>query len=91
MYMIRTQILFPEELYQTLKYSAYLKGISLSELIRRSVQNTVKSKITGRDTKKISGGEFLISLARKAEKLSIKMKTKAPTDLSSHTDHYLYG
>ncbi|MBI4991292.1 hypothetical protein HZB96_04335 [Candidatus Gottesmanbacteria bacterium] len=88
--MIRTQILLPEDLYRNLKYHAFLKGVSLSELIRQNVQNKVKYKVKA-NGKKISASEYLLDLAKKAEKLSKKIKTKAPADLSSRIDHYLYG
>lgn len=88
--MIRTQILFPEDLYRNLKYQAFLRSISLSEFIRQSVQNN-NYKVIKANGKKISAGEYLLSLAKGAGKISRKIKTKAPADLSRRIDHYLYG
>lgn len=63
----------------------------IKEFIDLDKLETQELKKSARLGKKISGGEFLLDLAKQAEKLSKKIKTKAPADLSRRIDHYLYG
>ncbi|MCX6345551.1 MAG: CopG family transcriptional regulator [Armatimonadetes bacterium] len=42
--MVRTQIQLTEKQYQELKRVATLKGVSVAEVIRRSVDNTLASE-----------------------------------------------
>ena len=43
--MVRTQIQLTEEQYQRLKKVASRKGVSVAEIIRRSVDNTLESEL----------------------------------------------
>ena len=84
--MMRTQIYIPQNQLKFLKKIAFQEDISLSEAIRRIVgqQQTSQSK-----SKKsgINTGSWLLSLAKRAEKLKIT----GPADLANNLDQYLYG
>lgn len=74
--MIRTQILLTPSLYEALQIHAQREGVSLSSIVRISLERTLK--------KKKSGKEILRQMARHADSFS-----DAPKDLSTN-DHYLY-
>lgn len=61
----------------------------IEEFISLDNKETNEMRQTKRN--KISASEYLLNLAKRAEKMSRKIKTKAPADLSSRIDHYLYG
>ncbi len=63
----------------------------VGEFIDLDNTETNELRQTRRNGKKISAGEYLLNLAKRAEKMSRKIKTKAPADLSSRIDHYLYS
>ena len=77
--LIRTQVLFPEEVYRQLKIEAALRETSVSKLVTGAVNDCVIKK-----KKRTAGGEFLEYLAKHA------YKGRVPKDLSSNDD-YLYG
>lgn len=89
--MIRTQIYLQENQIDKLKEIAYQQKISVSEIIRRTLDEklTEKSK-KGKEIKKKkyrNAGEWLLSQARMAERRG----WKGPKDLASNVDKYLYG
>lgn len=84
--MVRTQIYLPEKQLRVLKTIAVEENISLSETIRRLVEERLMNKLAKTQKSKDVGG-WLLSLAAKAKKLKIK----GPKDLASNIDKYLYG
>lgn len=86
--MKRTQIYFPYHQLRLLKKKAYEEEASLSEIIRRLIQKALEEKSfpLKKAKKQENSGDWLLSLAKEAEKLKIK----GPKDLSSSIDKYLY-
>ncbi|MBI4008704.1 CopG family transcriptional regulator [Candidatus Roizmanbacteria bacterium] len=89
--MIRTQIYLPQNQISQLKQIAYKEEVSVSEIIRRTLEEklTMKRK-KGKDIKKKkykNVGAWLLSQARMAE----RQGWKGPRDLASNVDKYLYG
>lgn len=76
--MIRTQIQLTEEQAHALKKLAARKGISMAELIRRSVAATLKRESAERQEK-----------VRRALSAIGMFKSGAPSDLSVNHDKYL--
>lgn len=89
--MIRTQIYLPENQVTQLKQIAYKEDLSVSEIIRRTLEEKLTIKIKkGKDTKKKkykNAGAWLLSQARMAERRG----WKGPKDLATNVDKYLYG
>ena len=79
--MLRTQIYLPAEHLRILKKLALQEEVSLSEIIRRLIEE----KLTKKEER--NTGSWLLTLADKAKKLKIK----GPKDLASRVDFYLYG
>lgn len=84
--MLRTQIYLPESQINFLKKIAYQEDVSLSEAIRRLIEERLK-KVKKIRPKLQNPGSWLLSLAKKAKKLRVK----GPKDLASRVDFYLYG
>jgi hypothetical protein len=82
--MIRTQVYLTEEQTQDIKLRAKRENMAEVEIIRELLD-------TGRNTSprihQESTGDALLRLAKLGEKLQVK----APSDLSSRIDDYLYG
>ena len=82
--MIRTQVYLTEEQTQDIKIRAKRENKAEAEVIRELVD-------TGRHASSLtdqeSTGDALLRLAKLGEKLHVK----APADLSSRIDEYLYG
>ncbi|OGK23643.1 hypothetical protein A3A46_02205 [Candidatus Roizmanbacteria bacterium RIFCSPLOWO2_01_FULL_37_13] len=90
--MIRTQIYLPENQTEKLKELAYKQHISVSEVVRRTIdEKIIKTKPSVKQKKTIkkykNAGEWLLSMARDAERRGFK----GPKDLASNVDKYLYG
>lgn len=85
-YMIRTQIMLPEEQLKMLKQVAFREEISLGELFRRTMQQ--KYALKPKASKK--PGNFGIELKKLAD-YAQKHGAKGPKDLSKNVDKYLYG
>ena len=82
--MLRTQIYLPHNQLKLLKKMAWEEEISLSEAIRRLInEKLVEAK---KVDYKQNSGSWLLGLADKAKKLKIK----GPKDLASKMDFYLY-
>jgi hypothetical protein len=82
--MIRTQLYIAEEQARDIKLKAKRENKREAEVIRDLVRMGLDAS---RRTHQETTGEALLRLARLGEKL----KVKAPTDLSSRIDDYLYG
>jgi hypothetical protein len=82
--MIRTQVYLTEEQTQDIKLRAKRENKAEAEIIRELLDN-------GRNafprTNQESTGDALLRLAKLGERLHVK----APADLSSRIDDYLYG
>lgn len=76
--MIRTQIMFPEEMLLQLRAQALFTQTSVSAIVRKKISSTVK--------KKMSGWEMLRKLAKDAKR---NKKYNLPKDFASN-DKYLY-
>jgi len=74
--MHRTQLYLPTDLYAQLEWEARRKSVSVSEIVRRRLARREKK-----------GAETLLRLVE----IGKKYKIKAPKDLSSRLDYYLYG
>lgn len=90
--MIRTQIYLPENQIEKLKEIAYRQKLSVSEIIRRTVDETIirkkkTAKVKKPKTKYKNVGEWLLAQARMAE----RMHWRGPKDLATNMDKYLYG
>ncbi len=82
--MIRTQVYLTEEQARDIKLRAKREKKHEAEVIRDLLSKGLGTpSTTGHETT----GEALLRLARLGEKLKIK----APADLSSRIDDYLYG
>jgi len=77
--LVRTQILFPKEVYDQIKLEAMLKSTSMSKIVTKAV---VKKSMM---RKKMAGIDFLHHLVKTAYR-----GKKAPRDLSTNDD-YLYS
>ena len=80
--MIRTQVFLTDEQVQDIKLCA--KRENKAEVIRELLDTGRKAS---RRTHPGSTGDALLRLAKLGEKLQVK----APSDLSSRIDDYLYG
>ncbi len=89
--MVRTQVLLPEDIYEAAKLAAFQKRISLSEIVRQGLYCVIDIKKNEEKPVKTDGRDILLGLVKNMEKVSKKVQTKAPSDLSSRTDYYLYG
>jgi len=90
MAMARTQVYFEPEVLDYLKQEAARKNKTLAYIIRTKVeaQTPVIKKIKkAKKTKKMSGADFLLKMAKEAEELGFE----GPKDLASNMDKYLYG
>ena len=76
--MIRKQIYFTEELAREIKMLAKRKLQSEAEVIRELLNKGLSKK-----SKKMTGGELLARMAKRAG--------SGPADLSTNLDDYLYG
>lgn len=86
--MIRTQIYLPEELHEALKEKAREEKTTMAQVIRKSLEKNIKQKKTNKTkAKQMKGAEFLLWLAKTAE----KERWHGPKDLSINADRYLYG
>lgn len=87
--MTRTQIYLPEADRQYFKRLAQAKGTSMSTEIRQALSQARfrKKPRLMRQQKEVNAGTWLLSIARRMEKIP----TRAPKDLASHVDKYLYG
>jgi hypothetical protein len=82
--MIRTQIYLTEEQTQGIKRRAKRENKAEAEIIRELLDTGRKISL---NTTHESTGDALLRLAKLGEKLHVK----APADLSSRIDDYLYG
>lgn len=80
--LVRTQILFPEDILAYIREEARRRKSSVSALVR----SVVADKVAKRKKKKISATEALL---RMAERANHYRGPKAPRDLSTNDD-YLY-
>jgi len=88
--MHRTQVYFPEEVLDLLREEAEEKNVTLAHIIRKKVtvdMPVAKKTKKKRKKKKMTGADFLLKMAEKAERLGFK----GPKDLASNVDKYLYG
>lgn len=91
----RTQLMLDTDTKQDLMELATLTNQSMSQLVRRFVASAVKEekKSAKRKTKKLSGVELLLKMAKEAERIEKKYggDDSYPTDAALNHDHYLYG
>ncbi len=79
--MVRSQIYFKEEQYETLRKLSFKEHVSISEMVRRFVGNQITSKKTPK--RKKSAAAVLLSLA------GLCHETKK--DVAERHDDYLWG
>jgi hypothetical protein len=84
LYMIRTQVYLTEEQARDIKLRAKREKKREAEVIRDLLSKGLDAP---GETPRETTGEALLRLVRLGEKLKIK----APADLSSRIDDYLYG
>jgi hypothetical protein len=82
--MIRTMVYITEEQARDIKLKARRENKREAEVIRELLREGMK-KSAGKAQE--STGDALLRLAKLGERLHVK----APTDLSSRIDDYLYG
>ena len=82
-YMIRTQVYLTEEQTQDIKLRAKRENKAEAEIIRELLDN---GRNISSSTDHESTGDALLRLAKLGERLHVK----APADLSSRIDEYLY-
>ena len=82
--MKRTQIYLPQWQLTALKERAYKETATVSEVIR----SILEERLQPRRTRRMPHHETLMASARR---IGILAKKKAPSDLASRVDHYLYG
>lgn len=84
--MLRTQIYLPAEQLKLLKKISWEEESSMSETIRKIIEEKLVE--SGKVKHKVKNiGSWLLALATKAK----RMKIKGPKDLASNLDFYLYG
>jgi hypothetical protein len=82
--MIRTQVYLTEEQTQDIKLRAKRENKAEAEIIHELLDTGRNASLR---THQESTGDALLRLAKLGEKLQVK----APSDLSSRIDDYLYG
>ena len=82
--MIRTQVYLTEEQTQDIKIRAKQENKAEAEVIRELLDTGRKVSLS---TTHESTGDALLRLAKLGEKLQVR----APADLSTRIDDYLYG
>ena len=82
--MIRTQVYLTEEQARDIKLLAQRENKHEAEVIRELLDIGFDAS---RNTSRETTGEAMLRLAKLGEKLQVK----APADLSSRIDDYLYG
>ena len=82
--MNRTQVFLTDEQKQDIKLRAKRENKREAEVIRELLDT---GRTVSRRTQQESTGDALLRLATLGEKLQVK----APSDLSSRIDDYLYG
>jgi hypothetical protein len=82
--MIRTQVYLTKEQARDIKLRAQRENKHEAEVIRELLNVGFDAS---RNASRETTGEALLRLAKLGEKLQVK----APADLSSHIDDYLYG
>ena len=82
--MVRTQVYLTEEQARDIKLLAQRENKHEAEVIRELLDIGFDAS---RNTSRETTGEAMLRLAKLGEKLQVK----APADLSSHIDDYLYG
>ena len=86
--LIRTQILLDSQTKAELLSLSQTTNQSISQLVRRFVSQQIKEeKKKIKRTKKMSGVEALLAMAKSAKKLGLK----GPRDLAQNHDYHLYG
>ena len=82
--MNRTQIYLPKKQLELLRGEAARRRITVSEIIRTTIKERFenKAKITEKSPR-----ETLVAFAKRIG----KMGERAPRDLASNMDEYLYG
>jgi hypothetical protein len=86
--MERTQIYLTPYQMQILRTVAGENRISMSEQIRRLIEDVLADPAAPAATKPATGvGSRMLAIAKRAEKEG----WSGPPDLSSRVDHYLYG
>lgn len=81
-----------DQLKQDLLELAELTNRSMSDLVREFVAERVEeNKKRVKRSKKMSGAEALLELAKRAEEIDKEYGYSGPTDWSVNHDHYLYG
>ena len=88
-HMLRTQVYLPHSQVRTLKEVATDEGVSMSEVLRRLVNEKFieREKTMKKHRKKVHTLDRLLALAKKFEKMGVK----GPPDLATNMDEYLYG
>lgn len=79
--MIRNQIYLEKKQLNKLKELSYNNNKNVSQIIREII-----NKELFKDIKSKQSGQWALSIAKEAQKKNIK----APKDLASNTDEYLY-
>jgi hypothetical protein len=82
--MIRTQVFLKDEQSQDIKLRAKRENKPEAEVIRELID---KGRAADQRANRETAGNALLRLARLGEELQVK----APADLSSRVDDYLYG
>lgn len=83
--MRRTQIYLPEYQIHKLRATARRRQISISQLIRATLDREL-IKTPQKKEEKMNAGEWLLQMAKKFE----KYKVSGPKDLAKDMDKYLY-
>ncbi len=85
--MLRTQIYLTPKLHKEVREEAFQKNTSASEIIRNLLEEKYNKAQKKSANKNKTVGEWLILLSEEAKQIKIK----APSDLASKLDDYLYG
>ncbi len=83
--MVRTQVYLTSKQHSLLKKKAHAENSTLSEVLRKAIDKDLR--VAEKSKKRQNAGEWLLSMAEKAERLGIK----GPPDPASNMDKYLYG
>lgn len=85
--MLRTQIYLTPNLHRAVREEAFQKNTTASRIIRDLLEKKYDKGQKKLADKSKNIGDWLILLSKEAK----QMKIKAPSDLASNLDNYLYG
>jgi hypothetical protein len=86
--MVQTQVQLTEEQMEALEELAKRRNISITDLIRESIDNLLRSEAaTNKQVDLPDWVKFALDSAKELEEIGIEL----PSDLAEHHDYYAHG